>query len=233
MAAAPVRLIGDLLPRETRLLAVDVAGQISDGLLEQLLIVDRDIWLRDGQKDQFVFQVLNTVFGQSQKWDEVVFQGLPIIQIVRRVNDSVHTLSRTAGAAKFKDQVAAVQSGFFCTACGIRNSTLHVDHIVPVSRGGLADHLTNLQLLCVACNTGKSALDGDLLPSIMVTAKTTRVLPRLRFKRLLLSATEIDGRMYGRCGECDTTSRDSVLNVVPRQLMAANLLNLIVRCEKH
>lgn len=48
-----------------------------------------------------------------------------------------------------------------CRICG-RSSrqdpelVLHVDHIVPVARGGLTE-LTNLQTLCQACNLGKSA----------------------------------------------------------------------------
>lgn len=49
-----------------------------------------------------------------------------------------------------------------CVSCG-RNShngaILHVDHIVPRSRGGL-DSLDNYQTLCDACNIGKSNRDA-------------------------------------------------------------------------
>ncbi|MFN9546563.1 MAG: HNH endonuclease [Cyanobacteriota bacterium] len=49
-----------------------------------------------------------------------------------------------------------------CVSCG-RNShngaTLHIDHIVPRSRGGL-DSLDNFQTLCDICNLGKSNKDA-------------------------------------------------------------------------
>lgn len=54
-----------------------------------------------------------------------------------------------------------------CVACG-RNShdgaILHVDHIVPRSRGGL-DALNNFQTLCGECNIGKSNKDATDLRS--------------------------------------------------------------------
>ena len=49
------------------------------------------------------------------------------------------------------------RDGFRCRMCGASASegtTLHVDHILPVSRGGLTV-LENLQTLCASCNLGK------------------------------------------------------------------------------
>lgn len=45
---------------------------------------------------------------------------------------------------------------FTCQACGARpgNEGLHVDHLLPWSRGG-AHHPNNLTTLCRACNLGK------------------------------------------------------------------------------
>lgn len=52
------------------------------------------------------------------------------------------------------------RDGRRCQICGASPATdvtakLHVDHIVPVSRGG-ASTMDNLQTLCEACNLGKS-----------------------------------------------------------------------------
>ena len=47
-----------------------------------------------------------------------------------------------------------------CELCGAHEEqiALHVDHIVPRSKGGL-DGLSNLQALCMTCNTNKRAED--------------------------------------------------------------------------
>lgn len=48
---------------------------------------------------------------------------------------------------------------FRCQACGAKAGSegveLHIDHIVPISKGG-ETKLDNLQTLCSACNLGKS-----------------------------------------------------------------------------
>lgn len=54
---------------------------------------------------------------------------------------------------------------FYCSFCDksqhevrklVAGIVLHVDHIVPVSRGGLSE-MDNLQTLCATCNFGKGA----------------------------------------------------------------------------
>ena len=50
------------------------------------------------------------------------------------------------------------RDGFRCRYCGVSvddGAILHVDHVVPRSRGG-ADCLDNLVTACVECNLGKS-----------------------------------------------------------------------------
>jgi 5-methylcytosine-specific restriction endonuclease McrA len=42
-----------------------------------------------------------------------------------------------------------------CGASAADGATLHIDHIIPVSRGGLTVP-DNLQTLCASCNLGKS-----------------------------------------------------------------------------
>ena len=48
-----------------------------------------------------------------------------------------------------------------CQLCGAapKDTRLHVDHIVPRSKGGTNDP-SNLQVLCVSCNRGKSNRDS-------------------------------------------------------------------------
>jgi hypothetical protein len=48
-----------------------------------------------------------------------------------------------------------------CSLCGAtkKETVLHVDHIVPRSKGGTNDE-SNLQVLCLKCNLGKSNKDA-------------------------------------------------------------------------
>lgn len=51
------------------------------------------------------------------------------------------------------------RDGHRCCSCGARvgnGVSLHVDHIIPVSLGGLSK-IENLQTLCASCNLGKGA----------------------------------------------------------------------------
>lgn len=51
------------------------------------------------------------------------------------------------------------RDGFRCQLCGRRSGDgveLHVDHIVPISKGGKSD-MSNLRTLCDYCNIGKGA----------------------------------------------------------------------------
>ena len=56
-----------------------------------------------------------------------------------------------------RSQVFA-RDGYRCRHCGISadlGAVLHVDHIIPISKGGTSD-LSNLQTLCQDCNLGKT-----------------------------------------------------------------------------
>ena len=52
------------------------------------------------------------------------------------------------------------RDNYTCVECGAKKDdgiTLHIDHIIPVSKGG-TDELDNLQTLCADCNLNKSNL---------------------------------------------------------------------------
>lgn len=62
---------------------------------------------------------------------------------------------RISYAARYK---LFERCGARCQICGAAardGATLEIDHIVPVSKGG-GSELDNLQVLCLACNRGKS-----------------------------------------------------------------------------
>lgn len=50
------------------------------------------------------------------------------------------------------------RDGFRCKLCGAtaRDTLLHVDHMIPIARGGTS-HPINLQALCERCNVAKAA----------------------------------------------------------------------------
>jgi hypothetical protein len=65
---------------------------------------------------------------------------------------------------RLKDRTAVLKrDGYRCVKCGASpkkdsSVTLHVDHIVPDSKGGTSE-LDNLQTLCFDCNEGKKNQD--------------------------------------------------------------------------
>ena len=51
------------------------------------------------------------------------------------------------------------REGYRCVICGRSEAdgvTLEIDHILPVSKGGLTE-MSNLRTLCKQCNRGKGA----------------------------------------------------------------------------
>jgi hypothetical protein len=85
----------------------------------------------------------------------VPFESLEVIEKARSLAaERVHPMKGLRWQVFERD-------GWRCVACGRRRRDgveLHVDHIVPRSRGG-QDTLDNLQTLCSECNLGKSNRD--------------------------------------------------------------------------
>lgn len=61
-------------------------------------------------------------------------------------------------------EVVYVRDGGICMKCGkkVSRDNFHVDHIIPISKGGDEWDLNNLELSCPNCNLKKSnKLQGD------------------------------------------------------------------------
>lgn len=72
-------------------------------------------------------------------------------------------MRRQAPGRHTADDVAAIlkRQAFKCVECGVsikKRVDRHVDHIIPLSRGG-TNWPSNLQILCAACNMHKHATD--------------------------------------------------------------------------
>jgi len=68
---------------------------------------------------------------------------------------SAHTRNRPADWGRRKAKVKR-RDGGLCVRCG--GTGTHVDHVVPVSKGG-GWELGNLQLLCPACHSVKTRME--------------------------------------------------------------------------
>jgi len=73
------------------------------------------------------------------------------------------------------------RDNFKCTECGAtnENTQLHVDHFIPISKGG-TDELANLRTLCKTCNLEKSNLIFSSTNIILINQKTSEQT-RIRF----------------------------------------------------
>lgn len=79
-----------------------------------------------------------------------------------------------------------------CNYCGrkLGMNYLHVDHKVPLARGG-SIRLSNLQLLCSPCNTRKGGMtDGEfrrkyaLAPARQAKGPSAKVIPQQYFEKI-------------------------------------------------
>lgn len=101
----------------------------------------------DNRKGRFLFNDLVNIYKEwnnGNKFEETIKQERKIM------NDNIryNVLKR---------------DNFSCQICGIRakdGAKLHVDHIIPVSKGGKTV-MSNLQTLCERCNIGKSNKTED------------------------------------------------------------------------
>ncbi|MHB1099893.1 MAG: homing endonuclease associated repeat-containing protein [Burkholderiales bacterium] len=89
--------------------------------------------------------------------------SIPVVQTERPArNESVSTGPRNKREVPLGVRYAVLnRDRFKCTLCGASPATsticrLHVDHIIPLARGG-SNQIENLRTLCEGCNLGKGA----------------------------------------------------------------------------
>ncbi len=102
--------------------------------------------------------------GNSSQVAQVKLDGNTIDALIQAIAEKVRFKNSAAGqralmTAAFRNYIK-VRDEFTCRICGIStnaepNLLLEIDHIKPVSKGGLSTE-TNLQTLCWRCNRTKS-----------------------------------------------------------------------------
>ena len=114
------------------------------------------VWINDEQND---IQVMESKAGQSVEGNplipqkELVSQGIPLSVIKHKTKRDINLRLRF---------LVMKRDNFKCCICGASPAKdseveLHVDHIIPWSKGG-ETIIGNLQTLCSKCNLGKSDL---------------------------------------------------------------------------
>lgn len=84
--------------------------------------------------------------GRKYRWatDECCRFALHVVGIIKGDTDIIG------------DYVEILQGARACTGCGVMHEDLHLDHIIPVHRGGGGCWLGNYQFLCVVCHKEKT-----------------------------------------------------------------------------
>lgn len=107
--------------------------------------------------------------GRNEYWEECTFYERDIRRAAAEIGQDTAVKNseeyrRKAERRRVTDRLRYQiirRDGFRCQLCGASQADgvkLHVDHIIPISKGGTSDE-RNLRTLCDRCNLGK----GDLL----------------------------------------------------------------------
>lgn len=112
---------------------------------------------------KYVFEYVSAGGNSGQK-SEITLNSPTIDAIVETMNQKIKWRKSVAGqralmTTRLRNEIKA-RDNYTCRSCGISTYVephllIEVDHIIPVSRGGLTER-ENLQALCWKCNRSKS-----------------------------------------------------------------------------
>jgi 5-methylcytosine-specific restriction endonuclease McrA len=111
----------------------------------------------------------------NSRWEALFNSYKPPVAATRKISSSREPVKSTsskrksAGASSYKRESIGAKLRYDiltrdsnrCVKCGARGgeNQLHIDHIIPVSKGG-TNTPSNLQTLCERCNLGKGTRIG-------------------------------------------------------------------------
>lgn len=129
---------------------------IFDSLIEQpLTSVSISVRLR------YVSKKGKVDVSKNENFDYIALNRILDSVSTKRVDRQTYERLATAERAMLSDSMrydVLRRDGFRCVLCGMSakdGALLHVDHIIPVSKGGKTE-ISNLRTLCEKCNVGKS-----------------------------------------------------------------------------
>ena len=205
-------------------------SEFKDVIQQLTYIVDHETWNQNRWDEKFHRKLAKELTGKDVDPKVYLVGTKTLYQIIVEVNDKFNSPYRSSGAKSFRSRVIDIQGGEFCAFCGDgRVNSLHVDHIHPVASGG-EHHLSNMQLLCEACNTAKKDNKFNGIESIFGWTNGRKVSASLRYRIFLESLVVVAGRKFGSCVCSRTANQVKLVVVVINASIAANYGNLHVQC---
>jgi 5-methylcytosine-specific restriction endonuclease McrA len=126
----------------------------------------------DGSPTSWAAHLREKCWYDDSRHRHVLERAFHIVASATVALDSVAGDARKAASTKAASRnvparmrwIILSRDGHRCVSCGAtaKESALHIDHIIPWSKGGLTV-MENLQTLCARCNIGKSNLVPDCI----------------------------------------------------------------------
>lgn len=129
---------------------------------ENLIITSEDIFFNKRGLSLYALlnQIEDMLFWENYWKDDLFYDHKVIVTSLEIVLRLKHMKKGSnSRQVPLKDRVRVFdRDNYTCQMCGATvedGAKLHIDHIIPVSKGG-TNELDNLQTLCFECNLGKS-----------------------------------------------------------------------------